>query len=214
MKAGLMFEKLGMTQCIDGEKMVPVTVLKVLKSKVLFHKTQEKHGYDAVVFGYGELTKENALKKLTKPLYIQMKKLGENYYTSMKEIRIDDGEFAPVGSDLDLSMFDGISVVDIEGTSKGKGFAGVMKKYNFGGGRATHGNSVSHRSHGSTGGRQDPGRVFKNKKMAGHMGDEHKTLQNIKIFSVDKERGLLLVRGSVTGSRGNLVFVRSAKKSK
>ena len=141
-----------------------------------------------------------------------MKKLGENYYTSMKEVRVDDGAFAPVGSDLDLSVFDGISVVDIEGISKGKGFAGVMKKYNFGGGRATHGNSVSHRAHGSTGGRQDPGRVFKNKKMAGHMGDERKTLQNIKVFSVDKERGLLLVRGSVTGSRGNLVFVRSAKK--
>jgi len=131
----------------------------------------------------------------------------------MKESRIEAGEeFAPVCSDMELSMFDGMSVVDIEGTSKGKGFAGVMKKYNFGGGRATHGNSISHRSHGSTGGCQDPGRVFKNKKMAGHMGSEKKTLQNIKIFSVDKERGLLLVRGSVTGSRGNLVFVRSAKK--
>ena len=212
MKAGLIFEKLGMTQCFDGDKMIPVTVLRFVNSKVLFQKTQESHGYDAVVLGYDELTKEKALRKLTKPLYMQFKKIGNGFYNSIKEFRVSSENLLAAGTETDLSFFDGTSYVDIEGITKGKGFAGVMKKYNFGGGRASHGASISHRAHGSTGGCQDPGRVFKNMKMAGHMGNEKKTLQNVKVFSVDKERGFLIVKGSVTGNKGNIVFVTNSKK--
>lgn len=214
MKAGLIFEKLGMTQCVDGDKLVPVTILKFVNSRVLFQKTQESHGYDAVVLGYDELTKEKALSKLTKPLYMQLKKIGNGFFNSIREFRVSSDNLISAGTDLDLSLLDGVSFVDIEGTTKGKGFAGVMKKYGFGGGRASHGCSISHKAHGSTGGCQDPGRVFKNMKMAGHMGDEKRTLQNVRVFSVDKENGYLIVRGSVTGAKGNVVFVRTAKKRK
>jgi len=204
---GLIATKVGMTQVFDEDgNLTPVTVIRVDPNVVVARKTKETFGYDAVVLGLGEMKQNH----ITKPYAGQFPE-GVTPKRHLKEFR-DFGSEPAVGDQIGVELFEGTKYVDVTATSKGKGFQGVMKRWGFHGGRATHGNSISHRSHGSTGGCQDPGRVFKNKKMAGHMGSEKKTLQNIKIFSVDKERGLLLVRGSVTGSRGNLVFVRSAKK--
>jgi len=190
----------------DGS-VTPVTVLKVLNATIIAVKTLQTHGYNAVVVGYGEVKS----KRLTRPMAGVFKKLDCPSFAYVTEFRV--GENYEQGSAaLDSSCFSAGDFVDICGISIGKGFAGGMKRWNFRGLEASHGVSVSHRSHGSTGQRQDPGKVFKGKKMAGHMGSRRVTAQNLKILKIDLENGLLIVKGSIPGSKGGKVFITDAKK--
>ena len=207
MYLGIVGKKLGMTRIFANDGcQYAVTALKVEKHHVLFHKTIEKHGYEAIVVG----TVETSEKKLTKPLQGYFKVLGGGFYKILKEFRIPSADAPAAGESYGADFFENGQFVDVTGISIGKGFAGGMKRHNFGGLRAAHGVSVSHRSHGSTGNREDPGKVFKGKKMAGHMGNERVTLQNLKVFSVDGD--LLLIHGGVPGPEGSYVIVRSAIK--
>lgn len=210
MRTGLIAEKIGMTQIFteDGTQ-VPVTVLKVDNCSVVSVRTKEKHGYQAVQLG----AKIAKVQSLTKPMRGLFAKAEVDPKTHLCEFRLDDENMLTVGQTISADMFSAGQFIDVTGTSVGKGFAGVMKRYNFGGLRASHGVSVSHRSHGSTGNRQDPGKVFKNKKMAGHMGARRVTKLNLKVHDVDAERGLIYVKGSVPGARGSIVYVRDAIKS-
>ncbi|GHU10730.1 50S ribosomal protein L3 [Alphaproteobacteria bacterium] len=209
MRSGLLGKKLGMTRIFaeDGRQFA-VTVLKVEKHRVLAHKTSEKHGYDAVVVGTVETT-EN---KLTKPMQGYFKALGERFFKKLKEFRVEAAEVLPVGEIYGADIFASGQFVDVTGVSIGKGFAGPIKRHNFGGLRATHGVSLSHRSHGSTGNREDPGKVFKGKRMAGHMGNEQVTMQNLRVHGVKGD--LLLIRGGVPGPEGSYVLIKDAVKRK
>lgn len=211
MRTGLIAEKIGMTQLFaESGVQIPVTVLRVEKCTVLERKTEAEDGYVAVKLG----ARPVSANKLTKPLRGYYAKLGIEPQKIAKEFRVTEDSLAQVGEVLDAGFFADGQLVDVTGISKGKGFAGGMKRHGFGGLRATHGVSVSHRSHGSTGNRTEPGRVFKNKRMAGHMGDTRVTKLNLRVYSVDKERSLLFIRGSVPGSKGSLVYVRDAVKAK
>ena len=209
MRTGLIAEKIGMTQILtaDGTQ-VPVTVLKVDNCSVVAVRTIEKHGYQAVQLG----AKVANPQSLTKPMRGYFAKAEVDPKTELCEYRVDDQNMLTVGQLVNVDMFTPGQFIDVTGTSVGKGFAGAMKRHNFGGLRASHGVSVSHRSHGSTGNRQDPGKVFKNKKMAGHMGARRVTKLNLKVHDVDAERGLIYVKGSVPGARGSCVYVRDAIK--
>ncbi|MBM3633025.1 MAG: 50S ribosomal protein L3 [Alphaproteobacteria bacterium] len=209
MRTGLIAEKIGMTQIFtaDGTQ-VPVTVLKVDNCSVVAVRTVEKHGYQAVQLG----AKVAKPQSLTKPMRGYFAKAEVDPKAQLCEYRVDDQNMLTVGQIVNVDMFAPGQYIDVTGTSVGKGFAGVMKRHNFGGLRASHGVSVSHRSHGSTGNRQDPGKVFKNKKMAGHMGARRVTKLNLKVHDVDAERGLIYVKGSVPGARGSCVYVRDAIK--
>jgi large subunit ribosomal protein L3 len=209
MRTGLIAEKLGMTQIFseDGTQ-VPVTVLKVDNCSVVALRTEEKNGYNAVQVG----VKPAKPQSLTKPMRGYFAKAEVEPKTHLCEFRVDDTSSLTVGQNVSVDMFAVGQFIDVTGTSIGKGFAGVMKRHNFGGLRASHGVSVSHRSHGSTGQRQDPGKVFKNKKMAGHMGVRRVTKLNLKVHGIDSDRGLIFVKGSVPGSRGGIVYVRDAIK--
>jgi len=210
MRTGLIAEKIGMTQIFTDDGMqVPVTVLKVDNCSVVAVRTNEKHGYQAVQLG-AKIAKPQSL---TKPMRGYFAKAEVDPKTHLCEFRVSDENVLTVGQAVSADMFMVGQFIDVTGTSIGKGFAGVMKRYNFGGLRASHGVSVSHRSHGSTGNRQDPGKVFKNKKMAGHMGARRVTKLNLKVHDVDAERGLIYVKGSVPGARGSCVYVRDAIKS-
>ena len=207
MRSGLLGRKLGMTRIIaDDGHQYAVTVLKVEQHSVLAHKTIEKHGYEAVVVGTEE-TKEN---RLTKPMQGYFKALGGKFFKKLKEFRMPAADFPAVGTTYGAELFAAGQYVDITGTSIGKGYAGGMKRHNFGGLRATHGVSVSHRSHGSTGNREDPGKVFKGKKMAGHLGNETVTIQNMKVYGVEGD--LLFIHGGVPGAKGSCVLVKDAVK--
>ncbi|MBR1734409.1 MAG: 50S ribosomal protein L3 [Alphaproteobacteria bacterium] len=209
MRSGLLGKKLGMTRILaDDGRQYAVTVLKIEPHNVIAHKTAEKHGYDAVVVG----TVETEEKKLNKPMRGYFKALGSKYYKKLREFRVPATEMQAVGTVYGADMFTSGQIVDVIGTSIGKGFAGPMKRHNFGGLRATHGVSLSHRSHGSTGNREDPGKVFKGKRMAGHMGNETVTLQNLVVHGVDGD--LLLIRGGIPGSKGSYVLVKDAVKRK
>lgn len=209
MRSGLLGKKIGMTRILsDDGSQYAVTVLKIEQHDVLFHKTLDKHGYDAVVVG----TIETEEKKLSKPECGFFKKLGGKFYKKVKEFRLPSTEIPAIGSSYGANMFSSGQVVDVTGVSIGKGFAGGMKRHNFGGLRASHGVSVSHRSHGSTGNRTDPGKVFKGKKMAGHMGYEKVTIQNLTVHATDGD--LLLIRGGVPGPEGGYVLVKDAVKRK
>ncbi|MDF3034380.1 MAG: ribosomal protein [Alphaproteobacteria bacterium] len=210
MRTGLIAEKIGMTQIFteDGTQ-VPVTVLKVDNCSVVAVRTVEKHGYKALQLG----AKVAKTQSLTKPMRGYFAKAEVDPKVHLYEFRVDDENAASVGQAINADMFTVGQFIDVTGTSIGKGFAGAMKRHNFGGLRASHGVSVSHRSHGSTGNRQDPGKVFKNKKMAGHMGARRVTKLNLKVHDVDAERGLIYVKGSVPGARGSIVYVRDAIKS-
>lgn len=209
MRTGLIAEKIGMTQVFqDNGQQVPVTVLKVNPCTVVEQKIDEVHGYNAVQLG----TIEVAPSKLAKPQREAFAKKNITPCKILKEFRISKDAMLEVGTVLKADHFTTGQFVDITGTSIGKGFAGAMKRHNFGGLRASHGVSVSHRSHGSTGNRQDPGKVFKNKKMAGHMGDVRVTKLNLVVHSVDAERGLLYIKGSVPGSKSGTVYIRDAIK--
>lgn len=211
MRTGLVAEKIGMTQVFteDGVQ-VPVTVLKIKETRVVDHKTVEKNGYTALQLGMESVS----VNKLNKPQKIAFEKMEQDPCGMLKEFRVSEENMLPVGTKLGSDHFNAGQYVDVTGTSLGKGFAGVMKRHNFGGLRASHGVSVSHRSHGSTGQRQDPGKVFKNKKMAGHMGAVRVTKMNLKVQSIDIERGLVFIHGSVPGHKNGIVYIRDAIKKK
>ena len=193
----------------DAGEHVPVTVLRMENCQVVAQRTEEKNGYTAVQLGVG-LAK---VKNTTKALRGHFAKASVEPKAKVAEFRVSPDNMLDVGAELTVEHFVPGQRVDVTGTTIGKGFQGVIKRHNFGGGRATHGNSVSHRTHGSTGQRQDPGKVFKGKKMAGHMGDVRVTTQNLEVVSTDGERGLILVRGAVPGSKGAWIMVRDAVKS-
>lgn len=211
MRSGLIAQKVGMTRIFteDGTH-VPVTVLKVDTCQVVSTRSVEKDGYVAVQLGAGAAK----VKNVAKPVRGQFAAAKVEPKKKVVEFRVDAENVLDVGVELSAAHFLAGQFVDVTGTSIGKGFAGAMKRHNFRGLEATHGVSVSHRSHGSTGQRQDPGKVFKGKKMAGHMGDVQVTTQNLKVVSTDAERGLILVKGSVPGAEGSWVLVRDAVKRK
>ena len=209
MRTGLIAEKVGMTRVFDAEGAhVPVTVLKMDGCQVVAVRTAEKEGYNALQHGLGQAQ----VKNVTKPMRGHFAKAKVEPKRRLVEFRVSADALLDVGAELSATHFLPGQYVDVTANSIGKGFAGVMKRHNFGGLRATHGVSVSHRSHGSTGNRQDPGRTFPGKLMAGHMGAARVTTQNLKIVSVDAERGLILVQGSVPGAAGGYVLVADAKK--
>ena len=190
----LIGKKLGMTrQFYKTGKVVPVTVLKMEKARVIQIIDTEKRGYKAVQLGYGKIKSS----KLTKSMKGFFAKKNTEAKKRLKEFRVENIENYKEGNEFGLEIFKDIKFVDTKSKSIGKGFAGAMKRHNFGGLRATHGVSISHRSHGSTGQRQDPGKVFKGKKMAGHMGDKLRTMQNIEIIMTDLENDLLYLKGSI-----------------
>jgi len=211
MRSGLIAQKLGMTRIYTPEgTQVPVTVLKVDNCQVVAQKTADKHGYTAVQLGVG-VPKIKRLSKAERGHFAAAKVEPKR---KLQEFRVTPDNVMPVGSEVTVDHFVAGQFVDVTGTSLGKGFAGGMKRWNFGGLRATHGVSVSHRSIGSTGNRQDPGKVFKNKKMPGHLGAEQVTTLNIAVVKTDVERGLIMVKGSVPGAKGGWVSVRDAVKRK
>src|SRR3954467_15087552 len=200
MRSGLIAQKLGMTRVFTDEgEHVPVTVLKVDNVQVVAVRTEETDGYTAVQLGAGTAK----VKNVTKPQRGHFAKAKVEPKRKLVEFRVDADALIEVGAELSAAHFVPGQLVDVTGTTIGKGFAGGMKRWNFGGLRATHGVSVSHRSHGSTGNRQDPGRVFKNKKMAGHMGARNRTQQNLEVVRTDPVRGLLFIKGSVPGHKGS-----------
>ncbi len=192
----------------DAGEHVPVTVLKIENLQVVGQRTQEKHGYTAVQLGVG-LAKVKNTSKAMRGVFAQASVEPKR---KVAEFRVSDDNLVEIGAEITAEHFVAGQLVDVTGTSIGKGFAGAMKRHNFGGLRATHGVSVSHRSHGSTGQRQDPGKVFKNKKMAGHMGQTRVTTQNLEVIRTDADKGLLLIRGAVPGSKGGWILVRDAVK--
>ncbi len=211
MRSGLIAQKLGMTRVYTEEGIqVPVTVLKVDNCQVVAQKTAEKDGYTALQLGAG-IPK---IKRLTKAERGHFAVAKVEPKRKLKEFRVSPDNVIPVGAEITVEHFVPGQFVDVTATSMGKGFAGGMKRWNFGGLRATHGVSISHRSIGSTGNRQDPGKTFKNKKMPGHLGAETVTTQNIVVVKTDADRGLILVKGAVPGVKGAWVSVRDAVKRK
>ena len=192
----------------DAGEHVPVTVLKLDGCQVVAHRTMEKNGYTAVQLGIGRAK----VKNVSKAERNRFAAASVEPKMKLAEFRVPEDGMIPVGAEITADHFVVGQFVDVTGTAIGKGFAGPMKRWNFGGLRASHGVSVSHRSHGSTGGRQDPGKTFKNKKMAGHLGTDRVTTQNLRVVQTDVERGLILVEGSVPGHRGGYIFVRDAVK--
>ena len=209
MRTGVIAKKVGMTRIFnDAGQHVPVTVLSLEKCQVVSHRTEDRDGYVALQLGAGVAKAKN----VAKPQRGHFAKAEVEPKARLVEFRVTEDALVAVGSEIAASHFIPGQMVDVAGHTQGKGFAGAMKRWGFGGLRATHGVSVSHRSHGSTGQRQDPGKVFKNKKMAGHMGDRERTQQNLEIVLTDDERGLLFVRGSVPGAKGGWLTVSDAVK--
>ena len=209
MRSGVIAQKLGMTRVFtEAGEHVPVTVLKLAKCQVLGHRTKEKNGYVALQLGAGTRKVANVSKAERGNFAIAKVEPKRK----LAEFRVSDDALIPVGAEITADHFVVGQFVDVTGTSVGKGFAGAMKRWNFRGLRATHGVSVSHRSLGSTGNRQDPGKTFKNKKMAGQMGDERVTTLNLKVVQTDVELGLILVEGAVPGAKGGWITVRDAVK--
>lgn len=209
MRTGLIAKKLGMTSVYTEEGVeTPVTVLHVDNCQVVANKTVAKDGYTAVQLGVGAAK----VKNVSKALRGHYAKAKVEPKRKLVEFRVEENGLIEPGTEIVASHFVPGQYVDVVGNSVGKGFAGVMKRYNFAGLEATHGVSVSHRSHGSTGQRQDPGRVFKGKKMAGHMGTVRVTTQNLQVVSVDDERGLIIVKGAVPGTENGFVLVKDACK--
>ena len=206
----LIGKKIGMTrEFYKSGQLVPVTVLKMEKARVIQVIEKEKRGYKAVQLGYGKIKNS----KLTKSMKGYFSKKNTEAKKILKEFRVSNTENFKEGNEFGLEIFKDIKFVDTRSKTIGKGFAGAMKRHNFGGLRATHGVSISHRSHGSTGQRQDPGKVFKGKKMAGHMGDKLRTKQNIEIIKTDIENELLYLKGSIPGSKNSQVLVKKSVKN-
>ena len=209
MRSGVIAQKVGMTRVFtDAGEHVPVTVLKVDACQVVAHRTKDKNGYVALQVGVGKAKVKNVSKAERGRFAVAKIEPKQK----LAEFRVSEDAMIPVGAEITADHFVAGQFVDVTGTSTGKGFAGGMKRWNFGGLRATHGVSVSHRSIGSTGGRQDPGKTFKNKKMPGHLGVERVTTQNLRVVQTDVERGLILVEGAVPGSKGGWISVRDAVK--
>jgi len=209
MRTGVIAKKVGMTRLFqDDGRHVPVTVLQLDGLQVLARKEVDRDGYVAVQLGAGSAKAKN----VSKPQRGHFGKAEVEPKAYVAEFRVTEDNLLDVGAEISAEHFVAGQMVDIQGRTQGKGFQGGMKRWGFGGLRATHGVSVSHRSLGSTGQRQDPGKVFKNKKMAGHMGDKNRTQQNLEIVRTDAERGLLFVKGSVPGSKGGWVLVKDAVK--
>jgi len=211
MRSGVIAQKLGMTRVFtDAGEHVPVTVLRLGQCQVVAHRTKDKNGYVALQLGAGGRKVKNVPK--AERGHFAIAKVEPK--RKVTEFRVSEDAVIPVGAEITADHFVVGQYVDVTGTSIGKGFAGPMKRWNFGGLRASHGVSISHRSHGSTGGRQDPGKTFKNKKMAGHMGVERVTTLNLKVVQTDVERGLILVEGAVPGAKGGWITVRDAVKKR
>jgi large subunit ribosomal protein L3 len=211
MRSGVIAQKVGMTRVFtEAGEHVPVTVLRLAQCQVVAHRTKDSNGYVALQLGAGErrpVTMSKAMRGHFAVVKVEPKR-------KLAEFRVSDDAVIPVGAEITADHFIVGQFVDVTGTSIGKGFAGGMKRWNFGGLRASHGVSVSHRSIGSTGGRQDPGKTFKNKKMPGHMGVDRITTLNLKVVKTDVERGLILVEGAVPGAKGGWITVRDAVKKK
>ncbi|XVN43668.1 MAG: 50S ribosomal protein L3 [Candidatus Rickettsia vulgarisii] len=209
MRTGLIAKKIGMTSIFNekGER-ATVTFLQVENCQVVGQRTVEKNGYNALVIGI----KDQKLSKVTKSMKQVFADAKVNPKEKLKEFRVSEDCMLEVGSEIKVDHFSIGQFVDVTGISIGKGFAGGMKRHNFRGLEASHGVSISHRSHGSTGGRQDPGRVFKGKKMAGHMGCTKVTVQNLKIVNTDQEQGIIMVSGNVPGSKGSYIYIKDAVK--
>ena len=203
-------KKIGMTrEFFKSGQSIPVTVVKMEKGRVIQIISKEKNGYDAVQIGFGKI-KNSKLSKAMKGFFT---KKNTEPKKKLKEFRVNNLENFKEGNEVGLEIFKDIKFVDIKSKTIGKGFAGAMKRHNFGGLRASHGVSISHRAHGSTGQNQDPGKVFKNKKMAGHMGDKLRTMQNIEIIKSDEENNLLYLKGSIPGSKNSEVLVKKSSKN-
>ncbi len=206
----LIGKKIGMTrEFYKTGQLVPVTVLKMEKARVIQIINQEQRGYNAIQLGYGKIKNS----KLTKAMKGYFAKKNTEAKKKLKEFKVSDLSKYKEGNEFGLEIFKDVKYVDTRSKTIGKGFAGAMKRHNFGGLRATHGVSISHRSHGSTGQRQDPGKVFKGKKMAGHMGDKLRTMQNIEIIKTDIENELLYLKGSIPGSKNSEVLVKKSVKN-
>ncbi len=205
----LIGKKIGMSrEFFKTGQSVPVTVLKMETGRVINVIKKENRGYSAVQIGFGKIKNS----KLTKAMKGYFAKKNTEPKKTLKEFRLENTENFKEGNEIGLEIFENVKFVDVKSKTIGKGFAGAMKRHNFGGLRATHGVSISHRSHGSTGQRQDPGKVFKGKKMAGHMGDKIRTIQNIEVIKTDKENNLLYLKGSIPGSRNTQVLIRKSVK--
>ena len=209
MRTGVIGKKIGMSSMYtdQGERLT-LTLLQLENCQILSHKNLDKDGYDAVVLG-AVSKKSSKVLKPQKKFYADSKLEPK---AVIKEFRVTQENKLDIGTELKPSHFKVGQYIDVSGRSIGKGFAGVMKRHNFGGLEASHGVSISHRSHGSTGQCQDPGKVFKGKKMAGHLGDKNTTIQNLQVISTDDEKNILVVSGSVPGSKGRYVFVKDAVK--
>jgi large subunit ribosomal protein L3 len=209
MRSGVIARKVGMTRLfMEDGRQVPVTVLQMEKVQVVAQRLPEKDGYAAVQLGAGTAKPKNT----TKPQRGHFAKANVEPKRKLVEFRVSPENMIGVGEEITADHYFEGQYVDVAGISIGKGFAGAMKRHNFGGLRASHGVSISHRSHGSTGGRQDPGKVWKGKKMAGHMGAERVTVQNLQVVRTDAERGLIMVRGAVPGAKGGWVTIKDAAK--
>ena len=205
----LIGKKIGMSrEFFKTGQSVPVTVLKMETGRVINVINKENRGYSAVQIGFGKIKNS----KLTKAMKGYFAKKNTEPKKTLKEFRLENTENFKEGKEVGLEIFENVKFVDVKSKTIGKGFAGAMKRHNFGGLRATHGVSISHRSHGSTGQRQDPGKVFKGKKMAGHMGDKIRTIQNIEVIKTDKENNLLYLKGSIPGSKNAEVLIRKSVK--
>ncbi len=210
MSIGLIGTKIGMTrEFMESGQSVPVTVIRVEKGRVLDVITKEKRGYKAIKVGFFKL-KNSKLTKQMKGYFI---KKNTEPKKILREFRVENNDQFKEGNELGLEIFKDKKFLDVRSKTIGKGFAGVMKRWNFGGLRASHGVSVSHRSHGSTGQRQDPGKVFKGKKMAGHMGDKLRTMLNLEVVKSDLENNLIYLKGSIPGSKNSTVFLRESVKN-
>ena len=211
MRSGVILQKMGMTRIFtDGGENIPVTVLKLNNCQVVSHKTKEKNGYVALQLGAGKAKVKNVTRAMRGHFAVAKVEPKRR----LAEFVVSEDNMIEVGAELTADHFVEGQFVDVCGTSIGKGFAGAMKRWNFKGLRATHGVSISHRSHGSTGQCQDPGKVFKGKKMAGHMGNVKRTTQNLEIVRVDSERNLLLIKGSVPGAKGGKVIIKPSVKAR
>jgi large subunit ribosomal protein L3 len=211
MRSGVIAQKVGMTRIFtDAGEHIPVTVLKLDQCQVIAHRTMEKNGYTALQLGIGRAKVKNVSKAERGRFAIAQVEPKQK----LAEFRVSEDALIPVGAEITADHFVPGQFVDVTGTTLGKGFAGGMKRWNFGGLRASHGVSVSHRSIGGTGGRQDPGKTFKNKKMPGHLGVERVTTQNLRVVRTDVERGLILVEGAVPGHAGGYIFIKDAVKRK
>ncbi|MEP5528079.1 MAG: 50S ribosomal protein L3 [Paracoccaceae bacterium] len=209
MRSGVIAQKVGMTRIYnDAGEHVPVTVLRLENCQVVAHRTEEKNGYTALQVGAGLAKVKNTVKALRG--HFAVAKVEPK--RTLAEFRVSSDNLIDVGAEITADHYVEGQFVDVTGNSIGKGFAGAMKRHNFSGLRATHGVSISHRSHGSTGQCQDPGRVFKGKKMAGHMGAARVTTQNLEVVKTDTSRGLIMVKGAVPGSKGGWVTVKDAVK--